>query len=66
MNGLDYPAQLAADRARSREAERIRAAREGAAEALEPPFPYRCRPFRPADFGAIPSAQRERESETDT
>lgn len=61
MNGLDYPARLAAERAQRDLADRLRARRDGLAESLEPPFPYRCRPFVPADFGAVPSTAREPE-----
>jgi hypothetical protein len=63
MHGLDYPARLAAERAQRKLAERLRARRDGLAESLEPPFPYRAIPFDPADFGAVPSASRVSEED---
>ena len=60
--GLDYPAKLAADARAKALADAARARREGAAERLEPPFPYVAIPFEPETFGAIPDDVRERDS----
>jgi hypothetical protein len=61
MNGLDYPAQLAAQAKQAAATARAKARREGQLDRLEPAFPYRCIPFRPGVFGAIPNALRDRE-----
>lgn len=55
MNGLDYAAQIRREREASARAAVAKAKRE--APPLEPAFPYRATPFRPADFGAVPVAQ---------